>query len=146
MKLEPMAAGDLAAVLVIEEDLFGAERWTEQMFRCELEAGHFYLVARDDAGTVAGYAGLAVSPPDEAWVNNIAVRRDAQRRGVGRALLEALLAEAARCRVRRVMLEVAATNDAAQKLYAGYGFEPVSVRRGYYQPSNTDAVVMVRER
>ena len=70
-----------------------------------------------------GYAGLAVAPPDEAWVQNIAVRRDAQRRGIGRALLEALLAEADRHGARKVLLEVAVDNEAAQKLYAGYGFE-----------------------
>lgn len=140
-----MRAADIEALLPIEQDLFGPERWTAGMFESELAAGHYYLVARDEEGRVIGYGGLAVTPPDEAWVNNLAVRRDAQRRGTGRALLEALLAEAARHRVRRVMLEVAATNEAARKLYAGYGFETVGVRRGYYQPSNTDALVMARE-
>ncbi|MCZ7435422.1 ribosomal protein S18-alanine N-acetyltransferase [Micromonospora sp. WMMC241] len=131
-------------VLPIEADLFGAEQWTPGMFWNELANGHFYLVATDDDGSVAGYAGLAVAPPDEAWVQNIAVRRDAQRRGAGRLLLEALLAEAARRGVRSTLLEVAADNAPAQRLYATYGFEPIGVRRGYYQPSNTDALVMQR--
>jgi ribosomal-protein-alanine N-acetyltransferase len=135
----------IAELLPIEADLFGAERWSAAMFWNELANGHHYLVALDDAGTVVGYAGLAVTGPDEAWVQNIAVRRDAQRRGTGRALLEALLAEAARRGVRRILLEVAVDNEAAQKLYARYGFEAVGVRRGYYQPSNTDALVMLRE-
>ena len=59
-----------------------------------------------------GYAGLAVVDPDESWVQNIAVRRDAQRSGLGRALLEALLAEAARRGVRKTLLEVAVDNAA----------------------------------
>ncbi|HEX2772082.1 MAG TPA: GNAT family N-acetyltransferase, partial [Micromonosporaceae bacterium] len=59
-----------------------------------------------------------------------------------RALLEALLAEAGRREARSVLLEVAADNAPAQKLYAAYGFEPIGVRRGYYQSSNTDALVM----
>ena len=131
-------------VLPIEADLFGAEQWSAAMFWNELANGHFYLAATDDDGTVLGYAGLAVSPPDEAWVQNVAVRRDAQRRGIGRLLLEALLAEAARRGARSTLLEVAADNAPAQRLYAGYGFEPIGVRRGYYQPSNTDALVMQR--
>ncbi|MFI5832383.1 ribosomal protein S18-alanine N-acetyltransferase [Micromonospora sp. NPDC051300] len=131
-------------VLPIEADLFGAEQWTPGMFWNELANGHFYLVATDDDGSVAGYAGLAVAPPDEAWVQNIAVRRDAQRLGIGRLLLEALLAEAARRGVRSTLLEVAADNAPAQRLYATHGFEPIGVRRGYYQPSNTDALVMQR--
>nr|WP_205862585.1 ribosomal protein S18-alanine N-acetyltransferase [Planosporangium thailandense] len=131
-------------LLPIEADLFGEERWTAAMFWNELAAGHHYLVATSD-DTVVGYAGLAVNPPDEGWVQNIAVRRDAQRHGLGRALLEALLAEAKTRGVRRTLLEVAVDNAPAQKLYAGYGFEPVGLRRGYYQPSNTDALVMLRE-
>ncbi|OKI68998.1 ribosomal protein S18-alanine N-acetyltransferase [Micromonospora sp. CB01531] len=131
-------------VLPLEADLFGAEQWSPAMFWNELANGHFYLVATDADGSVLGYAGLLVAPPDEAWVQNIAVRRDAQRRGIGRALLEALLAEAARRGVRSTLLEVAADNAPAQRLYATYGFEPIGVRRGYYQPSNTDALVMQR--
>ncbi|RZU78157.1 ribosomal-protein-alanine N-acetyltransferase [Micromonospora kangleipakensis] len=131
-------------VLPIEADLFGAEQWSPAMFWNELANGHHYLVATDDAGELLGYAGLIVAPPDEAWVQNIAVRRDAQRRGIGRLLLEALLAEAARRGARSTLLEVAADNGPAQRLYATYGFEPIGVRRGYYQPSNTDALVMRR--
>jgi [ribosomal protein S18]-alanine N-acetyltransferase len=126
----------------IEADLFGVEQWSAAMFWNELANGHYYLVALDEAGAVAGYAGLAVQPPAEAWVQNVAVRRDSQRTGIGRALLEALLVEAGRRDVRTVLLEVAVDNAPAQKLYAAYGFEPVGVRRGYYQPSNTDALVM----
>jgi ribosomal-protein-alanine N-acetyltransferase len=128
-------------LLPIELDLFGAERWSAAMFWSELASGHHYLVAVED-DRVVGYAGLAVNGPDDAWVQNLAVRRDMQRRGIGRTLLEALLAEARRRRVSAVLLEVAVDNAAAQKLYASYGFEPVGVRRGYYQPSNTDALVM----
>ena len=42
------------------------------------------------------------------------------------------------------LLEVAVDNAPAQRLYASYDFEPVGIRRGYYQPSNTDALVMMR--
>lgn len=145
IQLARLDPADLPEVLLIEQDLFGPERWTDGMFRSELEQGHYYVVARDDGGRVAGYAGLAVTvPQEEAWVNNLAVRRDAQRQGIGRALLAALLAEAARCGVTQILLEVAADNTPAQKLYGAHGFEPIGVRHGYYQPSNKDALVMQR--
>jgi [ribosomal protein S18]-alanine N-acetyltransferase len=140
-----MDPADLAEVLLIETDLFGPERWTRGMFLSEIAQGHYYVVARGEDGRLLGYAGLAVTvPEEEAWVNNLAVRPDAQRRGIGRTLLEALLAEAARCHVTRILLEVAADNVPAQQLYAAYGFERIGLRRGYYQPSNTDALVMSR--
>jgi [ribosomal protein S18]-alanine N-acetyltransferase len=145
VRIERLRWWHIDELLPIEADLFGDERWTAAMFWNELAAGHYYLVAVDDDGTIAGYAGLSINLPDEAWVQNIAVRRDAQRHGLGRTLLEHLLAEARRHGVTKTLLEVAVDNGAAQKLYANYGFEPVGVRRGYYQPSNTDAVVMMRE-
>ena len=143
-KLARLRWWQIEQVLPIEDDLFGAERWSAGMFWNELASGHHYLVAMDEAGRVGGYAGLAVTGPDESWVQNIAVRRDLHRRGIGRALLVALLDEAARRGIGQVMLEVAVDNAPAQRLYGRYGFEPVGIRRGYYQPSNTDALVMLR--
>ena len=143
IRLERFRWWHIAEVLPIEDDLFGAEKWSPAMFWNELAQRHFYLVAMDD-GEVAGYAGLAVIDPSEAWVQNIAVRRRSQRHGVGRQLLEALLAEAKRRAVSQTLLEVAVDNAPAQRLYATYDFEPVGLRRGYYQPSNTDALVMMR--
>jgi ribosomal-protein-alanine N-acetyltransferase len=143
MTIERLRWWHIADVLPIEDDLFGAERWSAAMFWNELAQRRFYLVATDETG-LTGYAGLSIVNRDESWVQNIAVRRDAQKQGIGRALLEALLAEAAARSVGRVLLEVAVDNERAQRLYAGYDFEPVGIRRGYYQPSNTDALVMMR--
>jgi [ribosomal protein S18]-alanine N-acetyltransferase len=143
MTLERFRWWHIADVLPIEEDLFGAEKWSAAMFWNELALRRFYLVALEDQ-QVLGYAGLSVVDADESWVQNIAVRRDAQKRGIGRDLLEALLAEALRLGSRRTLLEVAVDNEPAQRLYARYDFEPVGIRRGYYQPSNTDALVMMR--
>jgi ribosomal-protein-alanine N-acetyltransferase len=144
VKIQRFRWWHISDVLPIEAELFGAEQWSAAMFWNELANGHHYLAAVDSSERLLGYAGLAVNPPDEAWVQNIAVRREAQRSGIGRALLTELLAEARRCKARRVLLEVAVDNEPAQKLYASYGFEPVGVRKGYYQPSNTDALVMLR--
>jgi ribosomal-protein-alanine N-acetyltransferase len=133
----------IEALEPIEAQLFGDDRWSAAMFWNELANGHFYLVARaDDA--VVGYAGLSVND-SEAWVQNLAVRADRQREGIGATLLEALLVEADRRGARAVLLEVAVDNRAAQRLYDRYGFAAVGVRHGYYQPSNTDAVVMRRD-
>ena len=145
MRLARFRWWHIEPVMDIEVDLFGAEHWTPAMFWNELAGGHRYFVALDEGDEVIGYAGLAVVPRREAWVQNLAVRRDAQRRGIGRALLEALLRAAGDQDARRVLLEVATDNAPAQRLYAAYGFEVVGRRRGYYQPSNTDALVMLRD-
>ena len=95
------------------------------------------------SSSVLGYAGLC-DYPDEAWVQTLAVAPQAQGRGVGGRLLTALLEVAEALGQRTVALEVRADNAPAQALYARHGFAQTGVRRGYYQPSGVDALVLQR--
>ncbi len=134
----------VAALMPVERELFAPEPWTERLFWSELgqlDTRH-YLVALDGE-QVVGYAGLC-DYPDEAWVQTMAVAPGSARRGLGARLLTALLEEADRRGQRVVSLEVRADNAVAQALYARHGFVREGLRRGYYQPSGTDAVLMVR--
>lgn len=142
--LRPMRWWDIEPLMALERELFGDERWTPEMFWSEL-AQHdtrHYLVAEDDAGRLVGYAGLCAYP-GETYVQTIGVTRSAQGHGLGARLLTALLEEAVRRGETTVLLEVRADNLGAQELYARFGFLTVGRRRGYYQPSGTDALVMV---
>jgi ribosomal-protein-alanine N-acetyltransferase len=136
---------DIPAVMAIETALFGDEAWSEAMFWSELAERETrrYLVVDEDEG-VCAYAGLCAYAPHEAYIQTIAVAPPAQRRGIGEALLSELLAEAGRRGCEHVDLEVRADNAAAMRLYARHGFTRIAVRRRYYQPSGTDAVVMRR--
>lgn len=98
-------------------------------------------------GTVlAGYAGMMFPPGDvQADVLTIAVRPAHWGSGIGSALLATLI-KAARERGRtEVFLEVRADNPRARGLYQRRGFAQIGVRRGYYQPSGTDAIVMRKD-
>ena len=134
---------DIEALLPTEQALFSDDAWSARTFWSELagvpETRH-YVVA-DDAGDVVGYAGMAASA-DQGDVQTLGVRADRQGSGVGRRLLDELLDEARRRQVRDVFLEVRADNPAAQSLYERAGFSVITRRRGYYQPSGTDALVM----
>ena len=93
---------------------------------------------------LVGYAGL-IAYDDEAHVATLGVTKALQGEGVGSLLLDDLLAEADR-RSPVVLLEVRADNETAQRLYKRRGFTEIGRRRGYYQPSGDDAVVMKRKR
>ncbi len=142
--LRDMTVADLPAVLALEEELFAPDTWTAAMYREELahRDTRVYLVA-EDAGGIVGYGGL-IAYDDEAHIATLGVARARQGEGIGARLLDALLAEADR-RSPVVLLEVRADNDVAQGLYRRRGFAEIGRRRGYYQPSGTDAVVMKRE-
>ncbi len=139
--LRPLRWWDLPAVHALEVQLFDPDTWSPETFWAELAApGRWYVLAERD-GEVVGYAGLAASGP-EADVQTVAVAPAAQGSGVGRVLLEALLAEAVRRGVRAVLLEVRADNVPARTLYERAGFERIGLRRKYYQPGDVDAHVM----
>jgi len=131
----------IPGVMVLEQELFGAESWSEAAYWNELAetATRHYVVALEEADRVVGYAGLAVFG-DEAHVLTIGVAGAAQ--GRGQQVEQQRGAEAGD---RRVLLDVRADNEVAQRLYRRHGFVPVGRRRRYYQPSGTDAVVMARD-
>jgi [ribosomal protein S18]-alanine N-acetyltransferase len=145
-RLRPMATADLDAVLVLETALFGPEAWSRAMLAGELSqqpASRYYLVAEEPAG-LAGYAGLLAAGA-QADVLTIAVAMSRWGHGIGTALLSALVTEARRRGCTEMFLEVRADNMRAQRLYKWWGFAEIGLRRGYYQPSGTDAIVMRRD-
>jgi ribosomal-protein-alanine N-acetyltransferase len=144
--LRPMARADVPAVAELEIAVFGQEAWSADMLAGELAgqpAGRYYLVAEDD-GMIAGYAGLLAVGGGQADVLTLAVAGDRWGEGIGTALLDGLLAEAGRRGCTEIVLEVRTDNDRAQRLYRRHGFARVGLRKGYYQPSGADALVMRR--
>ncbi|WP_182623342.1 ribosomal protein S18-alanine N-acetyltransferase, partial [Clavibacter phaseoli] len=136
---------DLPELMHLETTTFVSDAWSADAMRGELTARHgWYVVAVDEAdGAILGYAGLSCPRGAHAAdVQTIAVADGSRGRGVGRALLTRLVAEAHSRGAREVLLEVRADNPVAQSLYSSLGFEAIAVRPHYYQPDDVDAVVM----
>jgi [ribosomal protein S18]-alanine N-acetyltransferase len=170
-RLRAMVPADLADVLALEHELFPDDPWTAEMFAVELAEppeSRLYLLAEAGAGAgagagvgasasgtargvagglvMAGYAGMMFIPGGtQADVLTIAVRSAYWGQGIGSALLGTLLAAARDRGCAEVFLEVRADNPRAQGLYLRRGFKELGVRRGYYQPSGVDAIVMRKD-
>jgi ribosomal protein S18 acetylase RimI-like enzyme len=109
------------------------------------------LVAVVD-GEVAGYVELRPATPLESnrhvlEITGLAVDPARRRGGVGRALVEAAAAEAARRGARRLRLRVLAPNAPARALYGACGFVVEGVLREEFRLAGryVDDVLMVRE-
>ena len=149
IRVEPMGAADLEAVLAIEHASFRTP-WSRQAFLHELERNRVagLWVARGggareaaDATPVVGYLCLwAVA--DEVHVTNLAVHPAWRGEGVGRLLLGTLLARHQALGARRAFLEVRPGNAEARRLYEGLGFREVGRRRGYYVDTGEDALLL----
>jgi ribosomal-protein-alanine N-acetyltransferase len=87
---------------------------------------------------IAGFAVARHTAPDEVEILNLAVDPLFRRRGIGRSLIQKLLANHA----GSTFLEVRESNLAARKLYHSLGFEAIAVRKNYYNSSGESAIVM----
>jgi ribosomal-protein-alanine N-acetyltransferase len=147
VKLRDMVMEDVPAVMALERELFPDDAWTPDMFTSDLRRPGLrtrYLVAQDETA-ITGYVGMLFPGGDEADVLTLAVAQAHWGKGIGTALLEALFSESASRGCTQVFLEVRADNPRAQNLYTRNGFTEVGVRKGYYQPSGADAIVMRKD-
>ena len=162
VRLRPMRIADLDALMPYEQQMFGPEAWSRQGYLDELADTRlrYYIVAEAVAegstepaggtggtGGGAGGAGLLgtgglLTVGETAQILTVGVLPAARRRGVGRLLVRALVAEARRRRATEVLLEVREDNLAARRLYAAEGFAVLGRRRGYYEQGRVDAVTM----
>ena len=140
------SAHDLIEVVEIEESS-GLSRWGWESYHAELSRPEsIMLVARrrqpDAVGKwLYGFVAARVNA-DEMHINNIGVREEARRLGLGSALLLAALRAGRLMGAETALLEVRAGNLPAQALYRSRGFETVGRRRNYYRDPPEDALVM----
>lgn len=125
-----MARRDLTGVLAIENGVYPFP-WTLGNFSDSLEAGYDCWAFDDEAGGLVAYA-IVMWIPDEVHLLNLSVAAPRQRQGLGRAILDWLVADAARRGARGMLLEVRPSNLPALRLYERYGFQRIGVRRRYY--------------
>lgn len=143
-----MSEHDLLEVVEIEEQS-GLSRWGWAAYYAELQGGNrdLMLVARVvrslviDANPIAGYI-IARETAGELHINNVAVRSQYRRRGIGAALLNRVIDEARTRKAKAAFLEVRSANRAAQTLYEKSGFKAIARRPNYYSEPQEDAVVM----
>jgi ribosomal-protein-alanine N-acetyltransferase len=144
-EVRPVGPFDLELLAALHAACF-ADAWSARSLAAMLAApGTFGLLALAAEDEPAGFV-LVRGAADEAEILSLGVLPAARRRGVGRRLLAAAIARLAAAGVRRLLLEVAESNEAARALYAGAGFSQVGRRPGYYRegPRLTAALIMAR--
>lgn len=100
-------------------------------FERELANKQAVLLVAEVSGKIVGYAYARQEERDwnmlldaHGALHDVFVLEGARRGGVGRALLTAVLAELTRLGSERVVLSTMVSNEAAQRLFASFGFRP----------------------
>ncbi len=136
---------DLDGVLEIERASFNNPT-TRAWYESELQRPDvcFLYVVRTSEHAVAGFCAFW-KVVDQIHINNLAIRPELRQRGLGRLLLDHILADAARLGAPNATLEVRRSNAAAQRLYARAGFTLAGVRNSYYTNPIEDALILARQ-
>jgi [ribosomal protein S18]-alanine N-acetyltransferase len=148
MRIRTFIDADAAVVHSIQVKCTQAAQWREEDYaRLARDPLGTVLVAElEDRGSqrVVGFAAFH-RVADEAELHNLAVEPLHQGKGVGQGLLAAGVRALQKTGVRRIFLEVRASNHPAIRLYASAGFKTLFTRRAYYDNPVEDAQVMAHE-
>jgi len=146
LHIEPAQPRDADAVAKLHAQSF-YRGWPRQDIEAYLlDRDTPTLVACDAKRHIAGFSMLRLLG-DDVELMTIAVAPKYRGKGVGAALLKACFEDLLMTPSRRMILEVAADNPAAIRLYQKLGFEKMSERKGYYaRPDGQPATALVMAR
>jgi [ribosomal protein S18]-alanine N-acetyltransferase len=131
LEIRPFQSRDLARILEIEQASFGSDAWDRGLFLEYFRScPELFLVARHGR-RIGGYI-ITCAGPKEAELVSIAVDPRDRLRGLGRAMLDATLAQLRSRRVGSWWLMVETSNDAAIRFYESYGFLRKRRTKRYY--------------
>ena len=137
-------SSDLDDIYELDVQTF-AMPWSKEALSYDiLENDNAFVIVAEYKGEFAGYADIW-TVLDEADLNSIAVRVDFRRKGIGDAIMLAMIEMLSTSGVATINLEVRVSNMPAIKLYKKYGFNECGVRPGYYLDNGEDALIMKRE-
>ena len=143
-RLRPMQMDDVPAVMAIENQAYEFP-WTEGIFNDCLR-NHYHCHVYEAGNQIIAYAVMSIGV-DECHLLNICVSENFRNQGIGRHVIEYMLALGHRLNMRTVFLEVRNSNSGAFSLYHKLGFNEVGIRENYYPAKNgrEDAMVLAYE-
>jgi len=139
----PLTLEHIPLVLHIERDAY-PEPWTFNMLRDEVDQQARYFCLMYRKGVLAGYGGFWLLL-DEAHITRVTIVNEYRGRGLSKFLMAHILAQAQKNGARIARLEVREKNLPAIRLYDGLGFMREGIRKGYYQHTNENALLMSKE-
>ena len=141
-KIRLLTIEDIPSVAEIEKLCFSSP-WSEESLKLLLDEKNAGFVAEIDGITVA-YGGI-VTVLDEGQITNIATHPDYRRRGLAKAIMEAIDLFSAENGIVYLSLEVREQNIAARSLYVSCGWQEAGVRKNFYSKPLDNAIVMIKD-
>lgn len=121
-----------------------ASPWSISQFEKCMHSHAFKVLGAVKKSELLGYLSF-LKVEEEVEIVNLAVQPGHRRCGLARLLLDYLVLQCGRWKIKQIFLEVRPSNRAAFSLYSGAGFRQTGVRRNYYPDNHEDAWIMALE-
>jgi [ribosomal protein S18]-alanine N-acetyltransferase len=149
LRIRRMELTDLEKVLEIDQLSFSLP-WPKSTFRFELvenELSRCWVGELERLFKPVEVVSMAVvwMVVNDAHIATIAVHPAFRRLGIAKQMMAHIIQAAEDEKMDSVTLEVRVSNEAAQNLYAQFGFKVVGKRPRYYRDTNEDALIMTKE-
>jgi len=155
LQINDLTPQKISEVVALDQYCFGG-LWTADGYLREIDSSNSSLLVlslgitnsdnndteqKTDDFKIIGIACLwAIA--EEAHITLLGVHPDYRRQGLGQMLLYTLLQNAIEKKLKWATLEVEASNNCAIALYEKFGFKIVGKRKGYYQKTGEDALIL----
>lgn len=161
LQLKPLSESELSKAVELDRLCFGG-LWTLEGYQREVESSKSDLLGLwmtpSPPVPLEFTSDSQVAPPihhpvligigclwsilEEAHITVLGIHPEFRQQGLGQAMLIALLTCAVYRQLERATLEVRNSNDSAIALYQKFGFQQAGRRRGYYQDTGEDALIL----
>ena len=158
LQIKPLTVEQLPEIVDLDRNCFGG-LWSLQSYQKEIDNPNSTLLVLTIPSGKQSFTSISVEnfPTEkiigigcywaileEAHITMLAVQPDYQSKGLGQFLLYNLLLDAANRNLERTTLEVREFNLIALSLYEKFGFKRAGIRKGYYQKTGENAVILWR--
>lgn len=159
IQLKPLTPENLPAILELDRLCFGG-LWTSEGYQRELDSDCSDLLGLFLCPLTSSGAGILPASPyphprligigclwailEEAHITILGIHPEYRKYGLGQAMLVGLMTSALGRKLERATLEVRVSNVAAISLYEKYGFKKAGCRKGYYQDTGEDGLILWR--
>ena len=125
-----LSEGSIPDILRIEQES-NRPPWSKKVLSNEFQHSFSSIYGARVGGGLRGFLVVHVVL-DEAHIMNFGISVDYRGRGIGKALLGEVLDTLHWQGVKKVFLEVRASNKIARSLYESFEFNQLGIRRSYY--------------
>ena len=139
MEVREAVIEDAPYIAEIDMQISGV-REVEKIEKDILNPNYVYYLLTNDGGAIMSYISLLISG-DSADIIMVVTDRHNRGRGYASKLMSEVIERLKLKNMSQIFLEVRENNNVAKRLYKKFGFEPISIRKKYYD-GTIDGIVM----